>query len=55
MLGHTLTDLLDRRNVQRIIGGFPSHLCWLHKISVEKIESFPLQLPGLLTTDMRTE
>ncbi len=25
MLGHTLTDLLDRRNVQRIIGGFPSH------------------------------
>ena len=27
-------------------------LCWLHKISAEKIESFPLQFPGFLTTDM---
>jgi hypothetical protein len=25
-------------------------LCWLHEISAEKIESFPLQLSGLLTT-----
>ena len=32
-----------------------SYLCWLHKISAEKIESFPLQFPGLLTTDMHTE
>ena len=30
-------------------------LCWLHKISAEKIESFPLQFPGLLTTDIHTE
>ncbi len=30
-------------------------LCWLHEISDEKIESFPLQLSGLLTTDMDRE
>lgn len=30
-------------------------LCWLHKISAEKIESFPLQLSGLLMTDMYIE
>ncbi len=32
-----------------------SSLCWLHQLSVEKIESSPLQFPGLLTTDMHME
>ncbi len=32
-----------------------SQLCWLHKLSAEKIESFPLQLSGLLMTDMYRE
>jgi hypothetical protein len=31
------------------------YVCWLHEISAEKIESFPLQLSGLLTTDTYRE
>jgi hypothetical protein len=30
-------------------------LCWLHKLSAVKIESFPLQFPGFLMIDMPME
>jgi hypothetical protein len=30
-------------------------LCWLHEISAEEIESFPLHLSGVLTTEMNME
>ena len=30
-------------------------LCWLHKLSAEEIESFILQFPGFLTTEMYME
>lgn len=35
--------------------GEKQYVCWLHEISAEKIESFPLQLFGLLTTDTYKE
>ena len=35
---------------------FPKHvLCWLHEISAEEIESFPLHLPDVLTAEMNME
>ncbi len=36
------------------IARFSHDLCWLHRVSAGKIERFPLQLPGSLTTVLST-
>jgi hypothetical protein len=33
----------------------PTPLCWLHEISAEEIESFPLHLPVSLMAEMNME
>jgi hypothetical protein len=33
----------------------PETLCWLHEISAEEIESFPLHLSDSLTAEMNME
>jgi hypothetical protein len=53
-LDEILAAFFVRWEAQSRCGEEPS-LCWLHVTSAEKIESFPLQLPSSLTTDMHIE
>jgi len=50
--GFSLRSPTRRSYVEFCHVGFCFHYqCWLHMISAERIDSLPLQLPGLLTTD----
>jgi hypothetical protein len=44
-----------REGIEELLQERGDALCWLHEISAEEIESFPLHLPDLLTAEMNME